>query len=138
MEDKDKTQAPNDDRRVLEAKREILQQELLKGHGLVMASRRADLSLRDSIDYLQQRQSLKKVEPEVISEIAHSAITVGLRNLIELADLSMVPQIKLMAAAKLLEIGVKLKEMAIKAGVEALPAGLVQTKVEDDPWKFSA
>lgn len=114
---------------------DVLLYHLAQGVALPNAAKRAGLSLKESIKFLQTRKEVRSVEPEVLSEIAHQALENGLKSLIEIAETCMIPQVRAMAAVELCRMGTKLKEMSGRLDT-GLSVPVESTNKEDSMWKF--
>lgn len=127
METEDKKQA--EDKRYL-----VLSSKLADGVSLVNAAIQSKLTIKQATEYLKTRKEIKSIEPEVLSEISHRALEVGLRSMIELAEDCLVPQVRAQVSTALVEIAVKLKQMSLTLDVPSGGGG--KSKEEYNPWKF--
>ena len=130
MEDKDKKQV--EDKRYL-----ILSDKLASGQSLDRAALSSQLSIKQAIEYLKTRKEIRAIEPEILSEIGHRALEVGLNSLIELTETCVIPQVRATCAIELTRMGIKIKEMGLSIETPLPPVGQ-SGKDKNDPWKFES
>lgn len=127
----------NEDKKQVEEKKYLIfSDKLAGGMSLDRAAYASHLTIKQAIEHLKKRKEIKAIEPEILSEIGHRALEVGLNSLIDMAETCMIPQVRAMCAVELVRLAVKVKEMGLT--IDMPSANAVNLKDQNNPWKFES